>query len=391
MNSYEVRKKSKAIKKGKNQSNPTIDEMVRLINSTYPEQSGIVYCISRNDCEYVAEELRKRGLKAAHYHAEVDPEERKLVQEQWTDDEIHIIVATIAFGMGINKVDVRFVIHYSLPKSIEGYYQESGRAGRDGQRAHCILYYTYSDKFRHEHLIEQSFKDNAITMQFKQELMNNLNYIVSYCENKVDCRRVLQLQYLGEQFDRTLCGNTCDNCMNSGKAATTETKDVTTDAIHALKLAKEMAGIGKFTMAQLVETFRGSTNKSMMNKGFHLLSMHGAGKSFSRMDADRLMKTLVEKGLLKEELERNTMGFPSVYLKIYNPDRIIRQLEQRTLTISLSFDVSKKNIKAKGKKSSLPAAGEDNAEDVSDDWSIENPILYGRLMDLRKKVKKEKK
>src|SRR5690606_12505822 len=146
---YEVHKKTQ----------DSIDDIVCFINTKYPKQSGIIYCLSRKDCETLAEILKSKGLNAEYYHAQRSNEERSEIQKKWTSDKIDIIVATIAFGMGINKPDVRFVIHYCVPKSIETYYQESGRAGRDGSPSHCLLYYSYADAIKLEKMIKSANND----------------------------------------------------------------------------------------------------------------------------------------------------------------------------------------------------------------------------------------
>lgn len=176
---YRVEKKTKQ----------SFQEMVNFITKQYPQESGIIYCLSRKDCERLAERLRAAGLDAEHYHADLAPEERETVQQRWTDGTTKVICATIAFGMGINKPDVRYVIHYSMPKCLENYYQESGRAGRDGEISHCILYYSYADKFRLEALAEK----NATNPQNVKTVKENINRVVEYCENEIDCRRRMQL------------------------------------------------------------------------------------------------------------------------------------------------------------------------------------------------------
>ncbi|KAA8545505.1 hypothetical protein F0562_020289 [Nyssa sinensis] len=216
-----------------------VDDIDYFIKENHFDECGIIYCLSRMDCEKVAEKLQECGHKAAFYHGSMDPTQRAFVQRQWSKDEINIICATVAFGMGINKPDVRFVIHHSLPKSIEGYHQECGRAGRDGQRSSCVLYYSYSDYWR----ILETNTDNLLQM-------------VSYCENDVDCRRLLQLVHFGEKFNSVNCRTTCDNC---SKIKSFIEKDVTEIAKQLVELVK-LTG-QKFSSSHILEVYRGSLNQ----------------------------------------------------------------------------------------------------------------------------------
>eukprot|EP01132_Coremiostelium_polycephalum_P007487 gene7487-9201_t len=327
---YAVYKKTKSVN----------SDIYDFICKTYPGKSGIIYCLSINDCEKVADDLKKRGLKVGVYHGKLEPDVRQSVQNQWTRDIVKIIVATIAFGMGINKPDVRFVIHYSLPKSLEGYYQESGRAGRDGLRSHCILYYTYPDKFRNEFLIQSSQNKNYHqTMENSQ----NLKRMVSYCENEVDCRRVLQLKYFGETFDRSKCAKTCDNCLNTEPI---NKKDVTEEAKKIIGIVKDV-GDSTETILNVVNIFRGSKNQNLTKKGHTTIANHGAGKNIKQHEVEKIIHEMVDKNFLDETIVTSPYGTPICYLKLgKNSNSLLRgqtkfEITFRSTTTTKTSEVEK--------------------------------------------------
>ena len=277
-------------------------------------QSGIVYCGSRRQCEELADKLKRDfGINATHYHAALEPQDRINVQKSWQHGTIQVIVATIAFGMGIDKADVRFVVHFTMPSSVEGYYQETGRAGRDGLPAKCRLYYSYADVRFHQMLIDkdETYRDP----EQRARLLENLNQMVSYCENSLDCRRKQILSYFGEEFNPVQCERTCDNCKkNENKRKVL--RDRTSEAVHVLKVIRGVISLpnGKVTLAQAVDLLRGSRLKRIREQGHDKLDGYGALSSWLKTEVDRLIKHLVLMKVLMERSETNAMGYTSSYL-----------------------------------------------------------------------------
>eukprot|EP00899_Mesostigma_viride_P025609 jgi/Mesvir1/6232/Mv00910-RA.1 len=300
---YEVRKKTKRC----------VEDIHKFISENHPNDSGIVYCLSRQNCEQTAAKLREMGgISVGFYHANMEPEERHRVQLAWSRDEIKVICATIAFGMGINKPDVRFVVHHSLSKSLEGYHQETGRAGRDNLLARCILYYTYSDCIRMQHMLTQgsleSQKSLGVQKSHADALsthMDNLFRMVAYCENDVDCRRVQLLSHFGEtNFDPQLCRETCDNCWSRMRHVE---KDVTATARMLLELVRVTGQ--RYSMPHLLDVFRGSASVQVKRAQHDRLALHGAGKKLGKAESERTFKRMVLDRILVEEVTQNETYF----------------------------------------------------------------------------------
>ncbi|XP_021120505.1 Bloom syndrome protein isoform X2 [Heterocephalus glaber] len=297
-------------------------DCLEWIRKHHPYDSGIIYCLSRRECDTMADTLQKDGLAALAYHAGLSDAARDEVQHKWINqDGCQVICATIAFGMGIDKPDVRFVIHASLPKSVEGYYQESGRAGRDGEISHCLLFYTYHDVTRLKRLIMMEKDGNHHT---KETHFNNLYSMVHYCENITECRRIQLLAYFGENgFNPEFCSQhadvSCDNCC---KTKDYKTRDVTGDVKNIIRFVQEYSSSqrmknvkhvgpsGRFTMNMLVDIFLGSKSAKVQSGIF------GKGSAYSRHNAERLFKKLILDKILDEDLYINANDQAIAYVML---------------------------------------------------------------------------
>jgi ATP-dependent DNA helicase RecQ len=247
--------------------------------------AGIIYCLSRKNVDDLTFRLQQDSISALPYHAGLNDEVRSINQNRFIRDDVRIIVATIAFGMGINKPDVRFVIHYNLPRTLENYYQESGRAGRDGERSKCILFFTPSDIKRIDYLIEQQRDENQQKISRQQ-----LRKMIDYSEG-TECRRIIQLSYFGEKFKGN-CGN-CDNCL--------QPKPLENWTIESQKFLSCIArSKEKFGMTHIIDILRGSSKKKIIQYGHHLLSTYGIGKDRSVEEWRMLGRSLLHQGLLSE-------------------------------------------------------------------------------------------
>ncbi|HZJ20037.1 MAG TPA: DNA helicase RecQ [Pricia sp.] len=246
-----------------------------------PDESGIVYCLSRKNSEKIAERLRDSGFQAKAYHAGMTSEERSAVQEDFITDRIPIIVATIAFGMGIDKSNVRFVIHYNLPKNVEGYYQEIGRSGRDGLPAHALLFYSYGDVTLLRRFIADS--DNAEVEYAKLERMQQFAEALS-------CRRIALLNYFGEPVYQN-CGN-CDICKRPPQYF--DGTVLTQKICSAVARLKEREAMG-----MVVDVLRGARNAQVFDNGYQNIKTYGAVKEVSWLDLQQYVIQLLNQGILE--------------------------------------------------------------------------------------------
>jgi ATP-dependent DNA helicase RecQ len=257
--------------------------------------AGIVYCLSRKRVDEVAGRLQADGIRALPYHAGLDANTRRDNQEAFIRDDAQVIVATIAFGMGINKPDVRWVVHYDLPKSLEGYYQESGRAGRDGERADCILYFGAGDIRTAEFIIEQKVDPETLEPLVDEQRIarQQLRQVTSYAESG-ECRRSVQLRHVGEVFPGK-CG-LCDNSVEPRA-----TVDRTTEAQQFLSCIARLAQRReRYGAAHLIDILRGAETQRLIDRGHASLSVYGIGKHLALQEWRDLARALLHQGLLAQ-------------------------------------------------------------------------------------------
>ncbi|MGA9270589.1 MAG: RecQ family ATP-dependent DNA helicase, partial [Lutimonas sp.] len=278
---YEVRPKTKDVEK----------DIIRFINN-HKNKSGIIYCLSRKKVEDIAQLLQVNGVKAIPYHAGLDAKTRARHQDMFLMEDVDVVVATIAFGMGIDKPDVRFVIHHDIPKSLESYYQETGRAGRDGGEGHCLAYYSYKD-------IEKLEKFLAGKPVAEQEIGNALlQEVVAYAETSMSRRKFL-LYYFGEEFDEVNGdgADMDDNVRNPKKK--TEAGEEVKMILGVVKDTKE-----EYRSKEVINTLIGKENALLLSHKTHLEPFFGSGKAKSDKYWMALIRQVIVAGLLKKEIEQ---------------------------------------------------------------------------------------
>ncbi|ATZ45906.1 Bcsgs1 [Botrytis cinerea B05.10] len=340
---YEVRRKT-----GKGSTAAMFSEITKMLSVDYKNQSGIIYCLSRDNCEEVAKKLREQGIRAHHFHAHMTPEEKKDTQHKWQIGSIQVVVATIAFGMGIDKQNVRFVIHYCLPKTLEGYYQETGRAGRDGKPAACFLYYGFQDSQIYKKMIEKGEGGPDV----KTEQRQMLEAMVRFCDNRIDCRRVQLLRYFGETFRREDCGN-CDTCNSND---TYEERDFSSEARKVISLVGKVQG--NFAIGHFSAVLEGKALAKIKSENHHELDEFGSLKNMGKTEIERLIEKLIQFGGLQFRAIKNRGGFHNDFVFL-GPKH--RQYMSKNLRLPLQTRIStspaaasRKSTKSKARKQAPP-------------------------------------
>jgi ATP-dependent DNA helicase RecQ len=341
---YEVRPKVK---------NETKKEIIKYIKSQ-KGKSGIIYCLSRKKVTEIAELLKVNGINAAPYHAGLDGHVRVKNQDDFLNEEVDVIVATIAFGMGIDKPDVRYVIHYDVPKSLEGYYQETGRSGRDGLEGHCLMFYRYEDIVK----LEKFNKDKPVNERENARVL--LQEMAAYAESSV-CRRRFLLHYFGETLDKD-CGF-CDNCKK-----TKETFDGMEDIVTVIKAVKETNQ--RFSMDHIVSLVKGEKNDYIKSYDHDKLPSFGAGKEKDDIHWRTVLRQAMIFGLLEKDIENY-----GIILLSRKSESFIKEPYPIILSKNHNFDEMAENV---------------SSEEMSNMGKAYDEKLYELLKSERKKVAKAK-
>lgn len=337
---YEVRPKTNNVDR----------DIIKFIKAN-EGKSGIIYCLSRKKVEEFADILKANGIKALPYHAGMDSQVRSANQDAFLMEQVDVIVATIAFGMGIDKPDVRYVIHYDIPKSLEGYYQETGRAGRDGGEGHCLAFYSYKDLQK----LEKFMQGKPVAEQEigKQLLLET----AAYAETSV-CRRKVLLHYFGEEYPEDNCGN-CDNCLNPKKQV--EAKELLSAVLEVVSTLKE-----KFKTEYIINMLVGNETSEIQSYKHNELEIFGSGQD----EDEKIWNAVIRQALIAGYLEKDIENYGLLKITPKGKEFMKKPVSFK-ITEDHEFEEEEEEIPVRG--------GASCAVD---------PVLYSMMKDLRKKLSK---
>ena len=337
---YEVRPKTNNVDR----------DIIKFIKAN-EGKSGIIYCLSRKKVEEFADILKANGIKALPYHAGMDSQVRSANQDAFLMEQVDVIVATIAFGMGIDKPDVRYVIHYDIPKSLEGYYQETGRAGRDGGEGHCLAFYSYKDLQK----LEKFMQGKPVAEQEigKQLLLET----AAYAETSV-CRRKVLLHYFGEEYPEDNCGN-CDNCLNPKKQV--EAKELLSAVLEVVSTLKE-----KFKTEYIINMLVGNETSEIQSYKHNELEIFGSGQD----EDEKIWNAVIRQALIAGYLEKDIENYGLLKITPKGKEFMKKPVSFK-ITEDHEFEEEEEEIPVRGGAS----------------YAVD-PVLYSMMKDLRKKLSK---
>lgn len=313
-----------------------LEKMIDQINRNYKQKSGIIYCYSRKNCEKITEQLKDHGINVEYYHAGMSKGNREIIQEEWIQNKIKIIVATIAFGMGIDKPDVRFIMHINMPTSLEGYYQEIGRAGRDGKISDCIVYYNTQDRVIYEKMLKKESPKSKKKVEHNNSMLAKLQDISNYFENIIDCKHFLLSNHFGEKLEPQIgfCKHHCDNCVrNRNNIVYKDITDLCLKIINIIIILKNDS-----TLTKVKKFMKGSSEM----KKYQNLKDYGIGKNYNETLINRALTYLIGQKFIKNTVYRNQFGYYNDRLQVYHKSKDI--IDGKIKNIELPF-LGKKNQK----------------------------------------------
>ncbi|KAF7364876.1 ATP-dependent helicase [Mycena venus] len=347
-----------------------LTQVVDFIKCRHSNERGIVYCTARKTSTQVADRLKKNGINASHYHAGLSDKDQKTIQRQWKAGQFGVIVATIAFGMGIDQPDVRFVIHYDLPKSLDNYYQETGRAGRDGLPAECVLYYQFQDlKFILN--LDPSYRTPSDSpVQARKE--DAARAVVRFCVEQTICRRVQLLRHFDEDFVEKDCEGCCDNC---AAGVTLVSDDLSEEARVVVTLVNSFnPSYEHLTLKHFIAIFRGADTTETRKNGRNRNPGYGAGGSMSPDIAEILFDRLLHLEVLVERKIETKEGRYHWYLKP-GPQANRFLDEDRRLTVTYKTATAVSAGRAKRNSQNIPAHQHTDESEVAGEFPAESPTI----------------
>eukprot|EP01091_Cochliopodium_minus_P016236 TRINITY_DN6024_c0_g1_i1.p1 TRINITY_DN6024_c0_g1~~TRINITY_DN6024_c0_g1_i1.p1 ORF type:complete len:701 (-),score=229.32 TRINITY_DN6024_c0_g1_i1:146-2248(-) len=337
---FEVRKK--------NEDKKNLEEIYEFISTNHKNECGIIYCLSKSECETVSEDLRKKGLSISFYHAGMDTNKREKIHEKWKKEQIMILAATNAFGMGIDKGNVRFVIHYSVSKSVESYYQEAGRAGRDGKNANCLLFYKMGDSLR---------QANISIGQFNSA--NNVIAMMNYCNEVKECRRKVFATYFNQPTDNLPCNKMCDNCERDEKFM--KETDQTKNAVEIVEI------FNKEDSAEVTKKSKKSSNKNFVTINNLIKSFKKENNSLTKEKAEVLIAKLLAKEVFTIYSIQNSYA-ANTYIRL---GKKVNALKNNLLNITVHYYDPPKKRKSLSGDSKKTSSKKQKVDEIEEDVDVD--------------------